>query len=138
MTPMPDGFEPSPDPSEFNELVGPIYQKVEGDRLILGLQCLPKHANKRGIVHGGMLMTFADTGCGRAARQKLGPDSGITATVGLNTEFLAPARPGDWIECHAEVVRATRTLVFVDAVVKRDGANLLAVNGVWHRRVRGG
>lgn len=136
MTPMPDGFEPAPEPSAFNELVGPFYQKIDGDRLVLGLRCLDKHANKRGIVHGGMLVTLADTGCGRAARHRLGPDHGIAATVGLNTEFLAAARPGDWLECHAEVVRATRGLVFIEAKILRGDAPILAASGIWHRRLR--
>ena len=61
MTSIPEGFAPAPDPSAFNDLVGPLYQKIGGDRLVLGLLCLPKHANKRGVVHGGMLVTLADT-----------------------------------------------------------------------------
>jgi uncharacterized protein (TIGR00369 family) len=131
MTSIPEGFEPAPEPSDFLDLVGPFYIRVDGDRLVTGLRCLQKHANKRGIVHGGMLVTLADTGMGRAARHQLGP--GLSATIGLNSEFLAPARPGDWIECHAEIVRATRALVFVEAVIRRGDRPLLAANGIWKR-----
>ncbi len=41
------------------------------------------------------------------------PDEDWVATISHNFEFVAPARPGDWIECRGAVTRRTGSLVFV-------------------------
>src|SRR5690349_1396894 len=41
-----------------------FYYRRDGERLIIGLRILAKHANARGVAHGGLLMTLADIALG--------------------------------------------------------------------------
>ena len=52
------------------------------------------------------------------------------ATVSLNCEFLASARAGERIEAHVELVRRTRSLVFLSANVTADGRAVLTADGL--------
>ena len=56
----PQGFREIPRPGPFNGLVGPLYERREGEAVSIGVRIAEKHANSRGICHGGMLATLAD------------------------------------------------------------------------------
>src|SRR6185437_3084068 len=64
MTDAPDGFSPLFRTSPFLDAVGPFYYRRDGERLVIGLRVLEKHANARGAAHGGLLMTLADIALG--------------------------------------------------------------------------
>jgi acyl-coenzyme A thioesterase PaaI-like protein len=52
-------------------------------------------------------------------------------TVQLNTHFIAPARIGDFVESRAEVMRATRTVVFVRGMLVVGDRTIVSADGVW-------
>ena len=55
----PPGFEPLFRTSPFLETVGPLFYRKDPERgLVIGLRIAEKHANARGIAHGGLLMTL--------------------------------------------------------------------------------
>ena len=57
----PPGFAPLFRTSPFLETVGPLfYRKDAALGLVIGLRVAEKHANARGIAHGGLLLTLAD------------------------------------------------------------------------------
>ena len=96
--------------SGFAALVGPFYQKLEAGRLYRGIRVEPRHANRLGIAHGGLLLTFADTLLGAAIRHGVGPRPAVT--VQLSTELAMAVRRGDWLEGEAEVSGTAGPLVF--------------------------
>src|SRR6516225_8005066 len=57
------GWEPYTDEG-FIGLVGPFWTRRAGDTHLFAVTAQPKHHNRRGIVQGGMLMTFADRSMG--------------------------------------------------------------------------
>jgi acyl-coenzyme A thioesterase PaaI-like protein len=57
------GWEPYSDDG-FIGLIGPLWQKPAGDSYRYAFLAEHKHHNRRGIVQGGMLMTFADRSMG--------------------------------------------------------------------------
>jgi hypothetical protein len=57
------GWEPYLDEG-FIGLVGPFWMRQSGDSYLYAFMAEPKHHNRRGIVQGGMLMTFADRSMG--------------------------------------------------------------------------
>ena len=79
----------------------------------------------------GMLMTFIDRTLGSLVWHAI--DGRPCATVSLNTDFLAPARPGDWIECRGQVTRQTRALVFVRGELTTADRTLMTASGVWKK-----
>ena len=90
-----------------------------------------RHINKRQVVHGGMLVSLIDTTLAVACWNAGG--GGPCATITLNTEFLGPARDGDWLVARAEVTRLTRSLVFVKGQLFAGDNLVLTANGVWKR-----
>ena len=88
-----------------------------------------RHLNMGGVVHGGMLMSFADDALGMTVWQAVGRRP--CTTVQLNTQFVSPVRLGELVEVRAEVLRATRTVVFVRGVVEVAGRTVVHADGVW-------
>jgi len=56
------------DTTGFLSLVGPLWQRVVDNAHEYALVAQDKHHNRRGLVQGGLLMTFADRSCGMTAR----------------------------------------------------------------------
>ena len=52
-------------------------------------------------------------------------------TVQLSTQFISPARIGDFVEGRAEVLRATRTVVFVRGLLTVGDRTVVSAEGVW-------
>ena len=104
---------------------GPVYGRLEGAELTLGFRVLAHHVNPLGICHGGMLATFADIllACGAMYRPEAW--GRILPTIGLQLDYLAPAPRGAWVEGQAELLRATRSMVFSQCVVRADGTPAL-------------
>ena len=63
----------------FIQLVGPLWQRPAGEAYEYGLLTEDKHHNRRGLVQGGVLMTFADRTCGMIARHVTGKQTMATA-----------------------------------------------------------
>jgi uncharacterized protein (TIGR00369 family) len=114
---------------EFSHFVGPVLERVEDGRRIFAFQADERHANDRGVVHGGMLMTFADQAFGELVLDSVGRR--LCATVQLNTQFIAAVLVGDFVEGRAEVVRATRSLVFVRGMLTVGDRTVAAIDGIW-------
>ena len=91
------------------------------------------HANNNGVLHGGVLMTFADHGLSFLAWEAA--ERMPCTTIQLNTHFLDAVKPGEFIELSGEVTKRTRGLVFVRGVVRAIGAvharEAGAVDGIW-------
>jgi uncharacterized protein (TIGR00369 family) len=75
----------------------------------------PLLLQQHGFIHAGMLMTIADHTCGGAAASTVAED-GDVITVENKISFLRPAS-GPALLCRATVLRAGKTLVFVEAEV---------------------
>lgn len=80
----------------------------------------PFHRQQHGFIHAGVLMTLADHTCGGAAASTV-EDHLDVITVDNKISFLRPAS-GSNLFCRAEVLRAGRSLVFVEAEVLDDRA----------------
>src|SRR3979411_2738884 len=75
----------SVDATGFIALVGPLWHRVVNDTHEYALMTEDKHHNRRGVVQGGVLMTFADRSCGMTARFVSGSTS--LATVQFEPQF---------------------------------------------------
>jgi len=79
------------------------------------LNVRPQLRQQHGFVHAGVLMAIADHTCGGAAASSV-PEGKDVITVENKTTFLRPAA-GTEVLCRAEVLRAGKNLVFVEAEV---------------------
>ena len=135
----PPGFVLSERSSPYTEMIGPLYDlhdlpDLPGDpEHCRGFRVLEGHLNNAGIIHGGMMMSFADTVLGRAAGSV---GSGSAVTVHMTTDFLGPAHLGDWVEGRAKIMRQTRTLIFVEGEIRTRKRLLMTANGIFRRLSR--
>lgn len=132
MTDAPAGFSPLFRTSPFLDAVGPFYYRRDGERLIIGLRILAKHANARGVAHGGLLMTLADIALGyNPAYREEPPGSWVTAN--LSGDFAGAAKLGDWVEAHVEVQKSGKRLAFANAYLQVRDERILRASAVFAR-----
>ena len=115
--------------SGFLSLVGPLWQRVVNGAHEYAVIAQDKHHNRRGLVQGGLLMTFADRTCGVTARYVSGRPT--LATVQMDTHFVDSARIGEVLVSKPRVVRSTRSLIFVGTEVNVDKRCIAMANGVF-------
>jgi acyl-coenzyme A thioesterase PaaI-like protein len=113
----------------FLNLVGPLWQRMMDGEPEYALVAQDKHHNRRGMVQGGLLMTFADRACGMAARFVSGRPT--MATVQLDVHFVDAGKIGETLMTRPRVIRTTRSLVFVNAEVKANNRTIVTANGVF-------
>jgi uncharacterized protein (TIGR00369 family) len=115
--------------SGFINLVGPLWQRMVDGEPEYALITEDKHHNRRGLVQGGLLMTFADRACGMTARFVSGKPT--MATVQLDVHFIDAGKIGETLMARPRVIRTTRSLVFVSAEVKANQRTIITANGVF-------
>ena len=60
----PAGFERHDRKSPMTAPWEPLYRRISGGAVILGLRAGPAHTNSRGFVHGGLISALADNAMG--------------------------------------------------------------------------
>ena len=117
------------DTSGFLHLIGPLYERLAGDTHEYALLTEDKHHNRRGLVQGGVLMTFADRSCGMTARYVSGRPT--LATVQLDVHFVEAGKIGELLVSRPHVVRTTRSLIFITTEVAVDKRVIAMASGVF-------
>lgn len=128
--PIPEGFVPIKRLAAFLEMLGPVYVKTVGDRRVIALRIAEKHLNMRGIAHGGMLVSIADSALGINLSFYKDPPKPMV-TVNLSTDFMEPAMLGDWLEAHVTVQRYGKTLAFASCNLMVGDKGVLRASGVF-------
>lgn len=127
--PESEGWTARDDEPGLIALIGPLWQHGEGRAIRFGFLVHEKHLNRRHVVHGGALMAFADQALGLTAREVTG---GVPqATIQLDTHFLAPAVAGDFVSITAEIVRQTRTILFMRGTLSVGERVIASSQGIW-------
>ncbi|HVZ29017.1 MAG TPA: PaaI family thioesterase [Asticcacaulis sp.] len=117
----------------FNALVGPYYYQADDPAKVkVGFQAEKRHLNGGGSVHGGCLLTLADTSLFVFAIPHL--DGGGAVTVQLDAQFLAPGREGDIIVCSGEITRAGKSLIFGRGELRCEDRLLMSFTGILARK----
>jgi uncharacterized protein (TIGR00369 family) len=126
--PAADGWETF-EHSDFIVLVGPVWRRVRDGRTVYGMATTQKHANRNGVAHGGVVMTLLDMALGRTSSDAHG--GGRQATIGLDVQFLAPVRVGDFLVAECRVVRATRAILFMHGTLRVGDEVCAVAQGTW-------
>jgi len=134
---IPEGFRKIERLSPFNALVGPLYERRDGETVSIGLAIEEKHVNSRGICHGGVLATLADLALGYAMLAKSG-DKGSFVTAHLAVDYAGAARPGDWIESKVEVQRVGSRLAFANCYLISNRKPIVRASAIFAREGRSG
>ena len=127
--PAAHGWEPIVNHTAFGDLVGPIWRSEQNGQPRFGFKVESKHLNRAGNLHGGMLMTLADQAMAMAGRKVNGARR--QATMELNIQFVGPAHLGEFVEAHPEVVRMTRSVIFLAVKMYVGSRIVAAATGIW-------
>jgi len=130
---VPADFEPLTSASVYSRHIGPSYARKETDGASLIQPALPHMCNSGGVLHGGYMMSFADSAVTRAA----GLTTGLApTTVAFAAEFLSAGDLSAPVTTRVEVPRHGKSLAFLRGVLEQDGRKLLSYSATIKLRAR--
>jgi len=128
---IPEGFTPLVPGGPWLAHAGPLYQRPAADGgVVIALRLGAQHTNMRGIAHGGMLVTLADSALGRNMHLTRKPSEPMVS-VNLSTDFLGAVKVGDWLEAHVEVRKHGARLSFAECQLRVGDRVVLRCSGVF-------
>ena len=87
------------------------------------------HLNKREITHGGFICSLIDAGAGTAVYRATDQQSCVT--VSLDIKFIAPSRKDDELIGNVQILKKTKSMVFVSCNLKNKNQLIASATGVW-------
>jgi acyl-coenzyme A thioesterase 13 len=128
---IPDGFKVlTRVNSRFLSSIGPLYARQEPAGLVVGLRIEEKHLNTRGVAHGGMLVTLADSALGIVIAMLRTPPHPMV-TVNLTADFADVAREGDWVEARVDLQKMGKRLAFATCHLWVGERRILRASGIF-------
>ena len=118
----------------FAEHVGLVLEEATADRVVARLDWAPHLCTAAGIMHGGVLMSLADTAGALVAFLGL-PEGATTATITSTSQMFRPVTGGT-VRATAAALHRGRTTVTVQTDL-RDSAQRLVAQATQVQAVRG-
>lgn len=114
----------------FATHVGPFYEIALEHGMRRALLLDQRHLNPDGVIHAGVISTFAEYVLYRGIGDEVGLEPRY-ATIELNCQFLAAAFSNRWIYGEAHVLRRTRSLVFAAGEIFDQKRRIAFASGIW-------
>lgn len=128
--PAPPGFERLKRGGPYMANLGELYCRRNDGEIVIAMRIADQHTNMRGIAHGGMLSSLADSALGLGLSMHCeGRNSFVT--VNLSTDFVDAARPGDWVEAHVDVQKVGARVAFANCFLQVGERRILRASGVF-------
>ena len=87
------------------------------------------HLNAAGITHGGYLSALIDAGAGTSAYRAA--SGAPCVTISLDLKFIGASKIGDEIFGYVNILKKTKTLVFLFCELKCNNKIITSASGVW-------
>ena len=87
------------------------------------------HLNAAGITHGGYLAALIDAGAGTAAHRSA--QNAPCVTISLDVKFIAPSKRGDEILGKVNILKKTKSMLFVNCNLYINKNIIASATGVW-------
>lgn len=129
---MPAGYaEAQPLVDPFEAYCFQTFRRANADGSVTyALPTDSRHDNSHGVVHGGVLMTFADSALAYCAWSACPPETWCV-TVSQSSSFLRAVKPGDLVEVTPVMTRATRTMIFTRGEFLVRGEAVFQAASIW-------
>jgi uncharacterized protein (TIGR00369 family) len=114
------------EPAPFVKLMGVKIINRSAERSEAELFIREDLCNRRGVIHGGALMGWADTMGGMTASAALSKDQ-RTATIESKTNFFAPIPKGDTAHAVCVPLHSGRTTIVLQTNITRSDGKLAAI-----------
>ena len=116
----------------ISETLGLDFVAIERGKCALGWTRDPRYDGIFRSMHGGLMITLADSAAAFALLTVIDPDSRITTTE-MNIRFLAPVR--ERVIAHARVLKAGRSLCPITVDLVDAGGRMVAHAGMTYMRL---
>ncbi len=108
---------------------GPFHVRRADGAATLGLRVDERHCNSMGTMHGGMILAFTDVGL-TLCSNIIAKTRRFLPTLSVTSDFIGPARAGDWVQMTVQVLRVTRNYMFSQGLIETlEGAPVARVSG---------
>ena len=114
------------DQPHFAKLIGIEIVSYSADKVEAEFRIGEEHSNRGGAMHGGAIMTLADTVGGLATTANL-PEGYGTVTIESKTNFLAAVTVGDTARAECTPLHRGRTTMVWQTKIMRGDGKLAAV-----------
>lgn len=108
---------------DFDDVAGVEILKIENREGFARVKITNESLNAIGTVHGGLLMTLADTVSGNLISNVSGR---VATTAQASLNFLNPCFGSEYIYGKAEIIKEGKNLSVVDTDVTDDDGKLIA------------
>lgn len=126
---LPEGYQPFAHSGAFGDCIGPFFFREEATGgFRYGFHSRDLHANPNGVTHGGAMYSFADHITGHAV---VHATKRLCATIKFKVEYLAPGPLNCLIEGQVDLLRITRTMVFLRVRLFTGDRTLMTANGTY-------
>ena len=115
--------------TNFSRHIGPFYYRPAGKHVRFCMKSDSRHDNSHERAHGGVVMSFADEALGFAGRWSR--DNLPMFTIEFDCRFLDAILCSDVVEVVPEVIKATRSLMFMRGDFTVDDRPVASCTGVW-------
>ena len=126
---IPTGYRETKLADPFEIYLGPIHEAGEKPNRRFAFLIDDRHVNRRKVMHGGMMMTYADATLGALAADL--SEGMIAVTLNMQSQFLAPAPLGKIIEVKPELTRRTRSMLFIRGDFTVGNEIVMTASSVW-------
>jgi 1,4-dihydroxy-2-naphthoyl-CoA hydrolase len=114
------------EPAPFVKLMGVKIILRSPERSEAELYIREELCNRRGVIHGGALMGWADTMGGMTASAALTPEQ-RTATIESKSNFFTPILKGDTAHAVCTPLHSGRTTIVLQTNITRGDGKLAAI-----------
>ena len=105
------------------------FKKIDETNYEFSIKVEEKFLNTGKIAHGGFIATIADTGMGNAAHIAAGNKRSVT--VNLDIKYISAGKLGDNLIGKVEVLKRTKTLVFINCKILNSNGIVATASGTW-------
>lgn len=123
-------------PGTFQHFLGVRVTEAGFDHLTAILEVRDDHTNQRGVMHGGALMSLADTLGALATRMILKPGQ-ETSTLESKTNFLRAVVPGATLTARAEALHIGRSTMVWQTTIRDESGRAVVVTTQTQMILRG-
>ena len=114
----------------FMQNIGDLsFKKIDETNYEFIIKVEEKFLNTGKIAHGGFIATIADTGMGNAAHIAAGNKRSVT--VNLDVKYNYASKLGDNLVGKVEVLKRTKTLVFINCKILNSNGIIATASGTW-------
>ncbi len=116
-------------PSFMKHNGGLLFRSINKNKYEFKTKIERSHLNKAGITHGGFLCTIIDAGSGTGAHRSSGNKPCVT--ISLDVKFIGPSNLGDEIVGTVEIMKKTKSMVFLSCKLKNKNKIIATALGIW-------